>query len=580
MRRFWLSASWVGLMAGCATPVMPPSPTHVTTESVAPAGSIPPTVQSPTALPRPRPSTRPETYSVVVNGVKVQELLFSLARDAKLNIDVHPGITGVVTINAVEQTLPQLLTRISKQVDMRWELDGPNLIVMPDSPYLRIYKIDYLNMERSATSTVGVSSQISSGAASGGGGGSTTAGGNSSTTTVRNTSDNRFWETLVKNIEELLRETDKVLPTGAAAPGSLSGAAAPASPAAPAGAPGAAPVTPPASAPATANVTFREAAAVIANKESGVISIRASSRQHEKIQEFVDQIMSSAKRQVLIEATIVEVQLNNQYQQGIDWSLLRRGPAGLSIAQASAGSPAGVTTGLFTANDIDPSSRLGNFASTIRLLESFGTVRVLSSPKLSVLNNQTAILKVVDEIVYFSIQASQAATGTAGTVLTTFNTTAQTTPVGFVMNVTPQIGETDIVLLNLRPSLTRIARFVPDPNPSLGTIQNLVPEIRRREMESLIKVNSGQVAVMGGLIQDSLSDVEDSIPGINRTLAGSVLAQRNLNNVKTELVVFLRPLVVRDPSIDGDYRSFRTYLPESDFMSRPNPSKPVTGGFR
>lgn len=557
---------------------MPPSPTHVTVDTTPPTGAIPAPVQLPSALPPPRPTTKPETYTVVVNGVKVQELLFSLARDAKLNIDIHPGITGAVTLNAVEQTLPQLLSRIAKQVDMRWELDGPNLIVMPDTPFLRTYKIDYLNMERTTTSTVGVSSQITSGSSSGGGGGAT-AGGNTSTTTVRNLSENKFWDSLIKNVEEILRETDKILPAGAAAPAAAP-APVPAPLPVPAGASGAPAAPAAAAAPAALGATYREAASVIANKEAGVISIRASSRQHEKIQEFLDQIMSSAKRQVLIEATIVEVQLNNQFQQGIDWSLLARGPAGLSLAQSSNGTPAGVATTAFQTAVVDPNSRLGNFGSLVRLLESFGNVRVLSSPKLSVLNNQTAILKVVDEVVYFSIQASQAAAGTTGTVLTTFNTQAQTTPVGFVMNVTPQIGDSDILLLNLRPSLTRIARFVPDPNPSLGAIQNLVPEIRRREMESLIKVNSGQVAVMGGLIQDSLSDVEDGIPGLNRTTVGSLLTQRNVSNVKTELVVFLRPLVIRDPSIDGDYRAFRAYLPEEDFMSRPNPAKPIVEGFR
>jgi MSHA biogenesis protein MshL len=554
----------MAVLGGCATPVMKGSPAHLQTkdEPAPVAGTIPAPVQFPVILPKPRPAAKAETYSVVVNNVRVQELLFALARDAKLNVDIHAGISGVVTLNAIDQTLPQLLSRIAKQTDIRWELDGPNLAVMPDSPFLRLYKVDYVNMDRLVSSTVGVSSQITTGGASGGG-----TGGNSSTTTVRNTSDNKFWDTLIKNIEEILRETDKILPAGAAP--------APQAPA-PAAQGAQAAGAPAQVLPVAQNPTFREAAAVIANKEAGVISIRATSRQHERILEFLDRILSNATRQVLIEATIVEVQLNNQYQQGIDWSLLRRGPAGISVTQSSAGSPAGVSTTMFTGSIADPNSRLGNFLSTIRLLESFGNVRVLSSPQISVLNNQTAILKVVDEVVYFNVQASQSAVGTTGAVLTTFNTTPQTTPVGFVMNVTPQIGDNDVILLNLRPSLTRIARFVPDPNPSLGAIQNLVPEVRRREMESLIKVNSGQTAVMGGLIQDSLNDVEDGIPGVNRTFAASIFSQRNLNNIKTELVVFLRPVVIKDSSVDGDYRAFRALLPDQDFMSRPNPAKPVT----
>jgi general secretion pathway protein D len=518
---------------------------------------------------------------VVVNGVRVQELLFALARDARLNIDVHAGITGTVTINAIEQTLPQLLTRISKQVDMRWELDGPNLIVMPDSPYLRTYRIDYVNMERNSTGTVGVSSQIGTGggAAGGGGAGGGAGGGNTSSTTVRNTSDNKFWATLEKNIKDILHETDKVLPTGPT----------PQPRAVPPGAPGTA-AAPEAIAP---NISFREAAAVIINAEASLVIVRATSRQHEKIQEFLDQVMANVKRQVLIEATIAEVQLNNQYQQGIDWSALRtRGLTTISGHQISSGNvsttpqfPAGIgvraPSSLPSASAIPnlltlAVSRGTNIAGVLQLLESFGNVRVLSSPKLSVLNNQTALLRVVDNIVYFTVQVSLVPGGPNQNATTATNTSPVTVPVGFVMNVTPQISGDDTILLNVKPSTTRLIRFVNDPNPDLARagVQNPVPQLRMREMESLIKVNSGQIAVLGGLIEDSVNDIEDTIPIINAIpFIGSLFSSRNRNNTKTELVVFLRPVVVKDASIDGDFRSFRTMIPGEDFILRPNPGK-------
>ena len=105
-------------------------------------GAIPQPVQQSVLLPRPRIIGKTETYSVVVNNVQVHDLLFALARDARLNVDIHPGLTGSVTLNAIDQTLPQLLTRIAKQVDMRFEMEGPNLVVMPDSPYLKNYNVD------------------------------------------------------------------------------------------------------------------------------------------------------------------------------------------------------------------------------------------------------------------------------------------------------------------------------------------------------------------------------------------------------------------------------------------------------
>jgi general secretion pathway protein D len=575
------------VIGGCYQPMKPTVSGHIGEQPPAPAGAIPPPVQALPVPPRPKPTVKAETYSVVVNNVNVRELLFALARDAKVNVDIHPGITGAVTLNAIDQTLPQLLSRISKQVDMRYELDGPNLAVMPDSPYLRVYKIDYVNIERQTQGQVSVSSEIigqqpggTGGAAGGGGGGGGGASGgqNASRVSVRNTAQNQFWATLIDNIKDILRETDKVLP--GAAPGA-SPAAAVAVPGAGAGAPGAAPGTPVAG-PA---VTFREAASVIANAEASVLTIRATSRQHEKIQEFLDQVLVSAKRQVLIEATIVEVVLNNTYQQGIDWALFTGGwqlfgGGGLfrGVAQAIAPVPAaGALTALSTGSAFVGQYNSNTLRFSLQLLETFGNVRVLSSPRISALSNQTAVLKVVENIVYFTIQAQTTQAQT--TALTTFTTTPNVVPVGIILSLTPQISDTDSVLLNVKPTISSVRSFVNDPNPALAAanppIVSRIPQILTREMESVIKLSSGQIAVMGGLIQDQLQDNSDTIPGVNRVpFFGDLFSNKNIQNTKTELVIFMRPLVIRDPSVDGDYRSYRVFLPGEDFMSQPNPGRP------
>ena len=211
-------------LAGCTTaPALSPSNSHIGTEPAkptAPATSIPKPVDVPAALPKPKAVPRQETYSVVVNNVKVQELLFALARDARINVDVHPGLNGTVTLNAIDQTLPQLLSRIARQVDMRYEIDGPNLVVMPDSPFLRTYRVDYVNLARDTTGSVSINTQITSGGSvssssgSGSVGGSALGGSNNSTTEVRNTGKNHFWESLERNVKDILRETDKILPEG------------------------------------------------------------------------------------------------------------------------------------------------------------------------------------------------------------------------------------------------------------------------------------------------------------------------------------------------------------------------------
>jgi MSHA biogenesis protein MshL len=553
------------VLAACGQKPLKPAETHLRKDEPRAEGTIPPPVQLTPVLPKPKPASRPETYSVVVNNVRVQELLFALARDAKLNVDIHSDITGSVTLNAIDQTLPQLLARISRQVEMRYEIDGQTLIVMRDTPYLRIYRVDYVNLSRDARSVASLSTQVSGSVQTGGGGG---GGQNNSTATINSLSANKFWDTLVANVKEILQETDKVLPAGVQAP--VPSTTAPA-----AGAPVAV-------APAS---TFREAASVIPNPESGILSIRATSRQHEKVQEFLDSVLASARRQVLIEATVAEVQLNNEYQRGIDWQRLRTGAAGVGVpafgsgrsglefGQASANTPANVSTNAFVLGGAITSL---NFNLAIKLLESFGDVRVLSSPKISVLNNQTAVLKVVDNLVYFTISANTTSASNAPAI-TTFSTTVNSVPVGFIMSVVPQISETDTVLLSLRPTISRKIGDVADPNPSLAAagVTSLIPVIQTREMESLLRVQSGQIAVLGGLMQDSVTNIEDTIPGLRDIPGlGQLLSQRRDLNQKTELVIFLRPVVIRDASVDGDYSSFRALLPGPDYFSKPNPSRP------
>jgi general secretion pathway protein D len=244
---------------------------------------------------------------------------------------------------------------------------------------------------------------------------------------------------------------------------------------------------------------------------------------------------------------------------------------GFGAAATNAGASPG---NAITIGYTNTSSSIGNIAASVRLLQEFGTARVLSSPKLMVLNNQTALLKAVDNLVYFEVQA-QAGVASASGVITapTFTTTPKTVALGVVMGVTPQVGEDGRVLLTIRPTVTRLfpqAPFVQDPNPSLiiggVTIANRVPQVQVREMESVLQIGTGQTVILGGLMQDNVQRNREQIPGADLIgPLGEIFRFRDERAQKTELVIFLRPTVVANPTLESDeLKFFQRFLPQPD----------------
>lgn len=560
-------------------------------QKITPAGDIPKPVKKLAYVPPPKPKVKEPTYSVVVSDVPVRELLFSLARETKLNVDIHPSIDGYVSMNAIDQTLPAILDRISKQADIFYKVENNTIFISRDEPVLRTYQIDYVNMARKTTSDISVSAQVGATSGGAGGAGSSGSGQNKSATKVESEANNQFWDTLIQNIKDILAETDKEVIIGRSAHASTKEASQQNKTNASASGNGEASASAKeasgkgnqtntgqavsnqlASAEEESkNYKTLFAATVIANRETGVISVRATSRQHAKIQEFIDKVMKSAKRQVLIEATIVEVGLSDEFKAGVNWSKLAKDGSnqGLTFGFGKT-NPTNLTTAGtsddFVVNFIRTTS-LGSLATSIKLLETFGTTKVLSSPKLMALNNQTSILKVVENLVYFSVEADTT-TSTTGPSLTTFTTTAKTVPVGLVMSVTPQVGETGQITLMVRPTISRKVDEVLDPNPSIpAAIGNAVPVIQAREMESVLQMESGETAILGGLMQDDISKSTKAVPKASQLpLFGNLFKSKDDTVSKTELIIFLRATVVPDPSLESrELNAFKQYLPENQF---------------
>ncbi|MBT4860290.1 MAG: pilus (MSHA type) biogenesis protein MshL [Gammaproteobacteria bacterium] len=469
--------------------------------------AIPPVVSQLPVIAVPKPVEKLQTFTVVATNLPASELLFALARDARLNLDIDPAIDGNISINAIDQTLPQILKRISRQVNLRYFIDGPNMVIQKDLPFTRLYHVDYLNMSRKTKSDVSITTQIAAtGTVEGSGGG-----GSNSSTSITNVSNHDFWNSLEANVLSL------------ASNGSSKGS-------------------------------------VISNRESGTLSVLATAAAHDQIQEFMDKVMSSVRKQVLIEATVVEVTLNDDFQAGVDWSSLASGN-GWDLAQSTLAGNLGVAP--FLSATYTDSSSDRDLSASIKALDTFGDVSVMSSPKIMALNNQTSILKVVDNRVYFTTEVEEKDGTDNNAAETTFTTTIHTVPVGFVMNVTPFITSTGEVILNIKPTISRILQFIDTPNPALAAagISNKVPEIQVREMESVLRVASGDTAVIGGLMQDTANANSTGIPGLHDVDGFGFLfgtQEQALN--KTELVIFLRPRIIDNASIETELKDFKRYL--------------------
>lgn len=567
------------VLAGCVPPrAFDTSPDHITRPSptAVPVSPPPAPVKAIPALSPPKLNAPVPTYTVVVNDVPVKDLLFSIARDTQYNIDLYPGISGNVSLNAVQEPLPAILDRIARQADLRYEMNGRTVSIMPDTPYVKTYTVNYVNVARNTTSSVGVAAQIAS---TGGGIGTgtgntsaTTSAGNSSTTTVASQSNNDLWTVLADNIRTMLAGTRAVTQSNEERAARLEAEKAEraervsqAEAASKAGAGAANLFT-----AAFANQPAGDGKYDVAvNPVAGTVTVLGTSRQQELVQQYLDRVMQSAQRQVLIEATIVEVTLKDQYRAGIDWSKALQGATGWTINTVGGGTNAlaGALSPFIQATYTNTGNN--GFTAAIDLLESFGKTKVLSSPKLMALNNQTALLKVVDNLVYFSVQSQQGALSSTGSVLqpATFTTTAHTVPIGVVMSVLPQINENGMVSLTVRPTISRKVGSVDDPNPDLekAGVKNSIPVIQVREMESLLQVRSGQTVVLGGLIQDDSNNARDGVPGLSRPEGiGALFGQHERLNSQTELVIFLRPTVVSNPTLNNDaLQPFQRLLPDS-----------------
>jgi general secretion pathway protein D len=597
-------ASLFGLLVtGCnapvATKVADPAKEHLRVSPVGQGTDIAPipALKTNTAyLPKPKLSDAENLYSLSVIQAPIRDVLFKLARDAKLELNVLDEVSGQVTINLIDQPLSVIVDRLNEQANIRATLKGKSLTVQSDTAYWVNYPIDYVNLDRYSSSSillanaVGPSSQATAAVTLGTPSNqpqpatSLQAGSN---VAILNRTKNEVWKTLGDGVMRILRSHYPVLgqpvlegqtppaktvtPTSATKEGTTTPQATTESGAGGLPLPSVLPL--PEQSLAASNVPvgpYPEGESVSSYvslaREAGFIGVYTTRRVHTEVQKYIDSLMGGTRKQVMIEATVVEVALNDENQAGINWGAITGGFSMTQNYVSSSPTPtsAGVTV-------LTSDGRVANdwsVSSKISLLQRFGNSQVLSSPKIVGVNNQPTLLKVVKNLVYFTTTVTPGTTTNGVTTPAVFSTTPNTVPVGLVMSVLPSIDQHDQITLVVRPTISNLVRYVEDPNPefkkaTLTTpVVSLVPEIQEREMESVLKLNDGQVAILGGLIQDETVGEDTGVPGlVTQSTLGYLFGQKNTQKRKTELVIFLRPTLVKHPDIEkGDFAPYRDFL--------------------
>ncbi len=545
------------------------SPAPIPEESFEDVPDFQPVLSTPEELRLPSP-----LVTVSVNQtVSLRDLMFELSDQAGVDLELDPQIRGSIIFTAKERPFNEVVERICEMSGLRYTFKGNVLRVELDRPYVKNYSVDFLNIVRTAesamTTSVTVGGEDSGGSEEGGSTAPTAEGG--STSTINSTYEGDIWRELQENVEQILSSSDTniSLSTLADPVATVYNPAPPPLPVDPNNPEATLPPGPgqagqmPASVAPTINVATVAGEPLVPNppatfsisRQTGMISVFASERQQKLVEKYLNEFRRKASTQVLIEAKILQVDLTDEYATGIDWgSFNLTGLSQLTPRFTSPGlTPAQAAPG-FTAI-FKPGSDL-NVA--IQAISRFGTVRALSSPRVTALNNQPAIVNVAQNIVYFRISNDSSTTTTSGTSSTTGGPEATPTsvPEGVLLNVIPVANsDTGEIYLSIRPTITKKVADVVDPsirliNAALN-LQNNIPVIATQEMDSIVRLQSGQMMVMGGLMKDQNTVQDEGIPVVaDLPLIGNLFKNHGDKIVKSELVIFLKATIVSGGNAD------------------------------
>ena len=483
----------------------------------------------PTEPQPPAPDTRPEErFNLNSEDTPAQAFFMALVDQTQHNIVVHPDVSGNVSLMLQDVTVEEVLELVSEVYGYNYRSSPAGYIIFPATLQNRIFQIDYLNLQRSGTSRTRVSSGQVSEARNGARNNNAGVNGQAfaqSDTTSRDTQqisgsgietsyEADFWTELEETLTQMVGDV--------------------------------------------------EGQQVIVNSQTGVVVVTALPDKLRSIGEYLDAIQDIAQRQVILEAKIVEVQLSDGFRSGINWVAVSQPgddthtfgqlapPPGFTGDPSTLGGapitvqPGNPVTGFETSTlggAFTMAFDIGDFNAFLELLEQQGETRVLSSPRVSTLNNQKAVIKAGTDEFFVTDVSSNTITGTSSTT----SRDVELTPFfsGIALDVTPQISAEGEVTLHIHPTVSEVIdqQKILTISGETDTLPLAFSEIR--ESDSIVKARSGQIIVIGGLMRNSMTDESFGTPGLSKIPGvGNLFKSKRSVETKTELVILLKPIVI------------------------------------
>ena len=466
-------------------------------------------------------------FDLVVSNTPAQQVFLAIVSGTRYSMLLHPEVSGSISLNLKDVTVFDALETIHQMYGYEYRVDGTRIYIQPLGLQTRIFQVNYLTGQREGKSNLRVTSGSVSDNSPGASTGTSTSTAGSSTSGLQSsqvsmTSKADFWDELSNAL--------------------------------------------------VAIVGSEPGRSVVISPMSGVIVVRAMPDEMNNVAAYLKASQISVERQVILEAKIVEVQLNESFQSGVNWAAFKNNPN--SLLSTGIGAPGStlnpITAGAATVlsnNQLTATpgatllpvatSAMGaagslfglafqtsNFAALLNFLETQGDVHVLSSPRIATLNNQKAVLKVGTDEFFVTNVSSTTTTGTATT--TTPEVTLQPFFSGIALDVTPRIDQNDEIILHVHPSVSLVTTVNKTVNIGGvgGTLNLPLASSSVSETDSIVRARDGQIVAIGGLMRQATFDDQSGLPGLPKMIFG----QTSKSTQKRELVILIKPTVINSDS--------------------------------